>query len=128
MADLSKLASTYNLEGNLYYGGGLQKILRLIGEYRKRMFLRSTAKSNLTDQQRWDELFIFLENERSEREIFIINDKAEKSMCLDFKGKTDKVPKNEKRDFNSKNEDSREKKGFLSQNKNDAKFDKMCRH
>ena len=47
MEDLSNLALTYKLEGNLYYGGGLQRILKLIGEYRKRNFLRSIAKKKL---------------------------------------------------------------------------------
>ena len=33
MSDLKKLAETYSLKENLYYGGWLQKILGLIGDY-----------------------------------------------------------------------------------------------
>ena len=38
MADLSKLALEYDLKGEIYYGGGLQKLLDLIGKYRERKF------------------------------------------------------------------------------------------
>ena len=66
MADLSKLALEYDLEGKLYYGGGLQNILELIGKYRERKFIRLMAKENLKSKQKWDKLVDFLKEELKE--------------------------------------------------------------
>ena len=96
MADLKKLASIYNLEGNLYYGGGLHKILRLIGEVRKRKFLKSISRDNLDDKDKWGRLETFLSDERIEREMFMINEKTEQSLGL-----------NQKSDKNDKNKDNK---------------------
>ena len=54
---------TYYLEGNLYYGGGLKNLLKLIGEYCKRKFLKTIAKgNNLNDKQKWEALVGFRRN------------------------------------------------------------------
>ena len=44
MTDLSMLAEDYNLEGELYHGGGIHKILDLMGKQRERTFIRSIAQ------------------------------------------------------------------------------------
>ena len=75
MTDLVKLAETYNLEGNLYYGGGLQKILRLIGDQRKRRFLKFISMDKPDDREKWAKLEIFLQDERDEREVYVVNEK-----------------------------------------------------
>ena len=49
MADLEKLASQYDLEGDLYYGGGLQKVLDLLGKTRERKFIKSISKEKPTN-------------------------------------------------------------------------------
>ena len=59
MADLSKLALEYDLEAELYYGGGLQKLLDLIGKYRERKFIKLTAKANLKNKEKWEKFINF---------------------------------------------------------------------
>ena len=49
MADLSKLAQDYKLEGDRYHGSGMQKILELMGRYRERNFI---AKDNLNNKEK----------------------------------------------------------------------------
>ena len=87
MTDLSKLALEYDLEGELYHGGGLQSILELIEKYRERKFIRLMAKENLKSKQKWDKLVDFLKGEFKEREAFILYDKATKCMTLESKPK-----------------------------------------
>ena len=92
MADLKKLADTYGLEGDLYHGGGLHRILNIIGEFRERKFLKSLVKESgvLDNKQKWSKLGEFLENERVEREMFVINEKTKLSLNIDSKGKSKK--------------------------------------
>ena len=82
MVELRRLASIYKLEGNLYYGGGLQKVLRLLGDDRKRKFLKTIAKETLNDKQKWTHLEMFLSDERAQREMYVINEKTELSLGL----------------------------------------------
>ena len=63
MADLSKLAEEYYLKDELHHGGGL----------------RSIAKNNLKNKEKWDKLVDFLKDE------LIINEKEKKYMILDSK-------------------------------------------
>ena len=123
MADLKKLAATYKLEGNLYYGGGLQRILRLIGEQRERKFLKVIARANLDDKEKWLKLESVLENERTEREMFVINEKTKLSLGLSCRSKSEK-PK-DKSDLDSKSygfdAKSKDSRGFVTQSKTEQK-------
>ena len=84
MVDLQKLATEYDLLGELYYGGGLQKMLDLMGCNRERKFLKSIAScGKLKAPEKWRKLMEFLKVELKERETFILNDKIKKSMILD---------------------------------------------
>ena len=56
MEDLSKLAVEFDLEAELYHGGGLQKILDLLGKRRERNFIASAAKESLRNRQNWKNL------------------------------------------------------------------------
>ena len=99
MADLKKLADKYNLEGELYYGGGIQKILEIMGKKRERKFIKSIAtieivdsegkKSKLGAQGKWEKLVGFLNIELKEREAFTLNEKIKISMGLENKSKKD---------------------------------------
>ena len=98
MSELKQLAEKYKLEGNLYYGGGLHKVLKLIGEQRQRKFIKSLAKRSLSqidEKEKWVHLSSFLNDERVEREMFVVNEKAMKNLCLDPKkeGKHEPDPK-----------------------------------
>ena len=83
MADLTKLAEDYNLEGELYHGGGIHKILDMMGKQRERKFIKGIAQHQLNNKEKWVHLVKFLESERKEREAYILNDKVRKSMNLD---------------------------------------------
>ena len=65
MTDLSMSAEDYNLEGELYHGGGIHKILDLMGKQRERTFI----------SKKWNKLATFLENELKEREAYILYEK-----------------------------------------------------
>ena len=51
MTDLSKLAADNNLECELYYGGGIHKILDLLGKQRQRNVIKETAKAKINDKR-----------------------------------------------------------------------------
>ena len=56
MSELSKLATENDLESELYYGGGLEKVFELIGKERERKFIRSTSKLKLKKNEVLDHL------------------------------------------------------------------------
>ena len=108
MADLSKLAADNNLECELYYGGGIHKILDLLGKQRQRKFIKETAKAKINDREKWAKLVKFLESERSEREAYTLHVKVRKCMNLDKGDDKDREKEKNKRekdklvDFNSR--------------------------
>ena len=75
MEDLRKLAEEYDLSAELYYGGGLQRVLELIGKDRERRFIRKTVQTNLKNDQKWIRLVEFLKGELREREAYILSEK-----------------------------------------------------
>ena len=72
----------------MYHGGGMHKILNLMGKQRERKFIKSIARSKLSNKVKWSKLATFLKNELNEREAYILNDKVKKCMNLD-KNKVD---------------------------------------
>ena len=81
MTELTILAEKYNLEAKLYVGGGLEKVLSLLGDARERRFFKdslekcATPKTPGTTQSEvcaerfeWENLKTFLEKERALRE------------------------------------------------------------
>ena len=91
MSELSDLAKEYDLEGELYHGGGVHKILSLIGRSRERRFIKSVAKENLKNHQKWERLVTFLKEELIEREAYILNEKSKQCLNLDNKAKRNKL-------------------------------------
>ena len=87
MTDLKGLAEKFDLEGDLYYGGGLLKVLDLLGKTRERRFIKSVAKDNLKNPQKWAKLVTFLTEELAEREAYVLNEKSKSSLK---KGKNDR--------------------------------------
>ena len=83
MADLSSLAGKYDLEGDLYHGGGLERVLDLLGVVRERKFIKSISKSKLKNKEKWVKLVEFLREELSEREAYVLNNKSKKSLERD---------------------------------------------
>ena len=81
MTELTSLAQKFNLEYKLYVGGGLEKILSLLGDARERRFVKASLERTTTpsssgassaelcaEQSEWEFLKSFLEKERNLRE------------------------------------------------------------
>ena len=51
MDELSKLATENDLESDLYYGGGLEKVFELVGKFRERKFIRTTSELKLKKKE-----------------------------------------------------------------------------
>ena len=63
MKDLTELSKEHNIENDLYYGDGLERIMKLLGEKRSMEWIKETCDSKLTSQQSWDSVIKFLEKE-----------------------------------------------------------------
>ena len=77
MSELKALATTHGLDNELYYGGGVEKILYLMGETRKRKFIRKSAGNKLKGPGAWNKLFELLERELSECQKLTLYAKSE---------------------------------------------------
>ena len=78
MMELSSLAKKHSLEGELYMGGGLEKVLGVLGESRKRKFLSENTGKTLGKQDLWDRLMEFLSKEQAMRETCALYEKIDK--------------------------------------------------
>ena len=93
MAELKSLAEKHNLETKLYVGGGLEKILNLIGRDWERKFLikyvDSSASSSSTDslpeKQDWNNLTEFLKKQLAVREKLALVQKSKDNLGLSQK-------------------------------------------
>ena len=63
MKDLTELSKEHNVENDLYYGDGLERIMKLLGEKRSMKWISETCDSKLSSQQSWDSVMKFLEKE-----------------------------------------------------------------
>ena len=99
MQDLSKLAHEHDLEGQLYEGGGLEKVMSLIGESRHRKFRSENLSSVHSKKQEWQKLFDFLQKEKILRERLALDQKNAELMGYSL----GKNPEGKKRDPRSLN-------------------------
>ena len=76
MRDLGSLAAEHDIEGQLYEGGGLEKVMTLIGEYRHRKFRSQNLGPLVSKKDDWDKLLEFLKNEHLLREKLALDNKA----------------------------------------------------
>ena len=76
MQDLSALAKNHDLEGQLYEGGGLEKVISLLGEARHRRFRVENLTADLTKKQEWQKLQEFLGKELKLTEKLILDRKS----------------------------------------------------
>lgn len=63
MRDLLNLASKHRIEKNLFYGEGLDKIYRLMGETRMTRWLEQSCELEVNEKVFWTRLMNFLEKE-----------------------------------------------------------------
>ena len=85
MTDLSSLASEHGLEGQLYEGGGLEKVLSLLGEQRHHKFRSKNLDSSAGKKVEWGKLFEFLKEELNLREKIVLDVKNARLMGIDLK-------------------------------------------
>ena len=76
MQDLSTLAKNHELEGQLYEGGGLEKVLSLLGEARHRRFRSENLTVEFSKKQEWQKLCEFLKKELKLTEKLILDRKS----------------------------------------------------
>ena len=88
MTDLSKLATEYGLENELYYGPALGKILDIMGKEHERKFIKSIALQDISIRQKWTKLAESLQVELKIREAWILNEKVRKCELDTEKPKT----------------------------------------
>ena len=104
MCELSTLAQKYNLNYKLYAGGGLEKVLSLLGESREKLFIKdslekakkepctsnSPADQELcAEKKEWDNLKCFLEKERALREKYALIQKSKEALGIVQKSPVD---------------------------------------
>ena len=85
MTDLGTLASEHNIEGQLYEGGGLEKVMSLLGDNRHRRFRSQNMDSVSDKKQEWEKLFTFLQEELKLREKMVLDTKSARLMGIDLK-------------------------------------------
>ena len=89
MRDLSSLASEHKIEGELYEGGGLEKVMGLIGYSRHRKF-RSKNLDVMRKKVEWEKLLEFLKQELHLRERMVLDSKTAKLMGLESERQKDR--------------------------------------
>ena len=77
MAELKALVTTHGLSNELYYDSGVEKILYLMDETRKRKFIRKSMGNKLKGPGAWDKLSELLERELSECQKLTLYAKSE---------------------------------------------------
>ena len=100
MSELKSLAEKHRLETKLYVGGGLEKVLSLIGEDRERKFISKYAEvpgmspdlasdgasdDSLPEKRDWENLTKFLEKELAYREKLTLVQKSRNSLGIQSK-------------------------------------------
>ena len=67
MTELSSLAKDHDLENELFYGGGVERVLSIMGSERERKFVRK-SENRLKGPEAWVKIREMLEKELSECE------------------------------------------------------------
>ena len=93
MTDLSTLATEHDIEGQLYEGGGLEKLFLVIGESRHRKFRSQSLGHSYSKKQQWQALKEFLEKELHLNEVLVLDRKTAQTMGLVEKKKPDQPRK-----------------------------------
>ena len=90
MQDLSSLAATHGIEGQLYEGGGLEKVMSLLGDFRHRKFRSENLDSAGDKKCEWGKLSAFLHKELKLREKMILDNKSAQLMGVELKKESKK--------------------------------------
>ena len=90
MTELSALATEHSIEGQLYEGGGLEKVMSLIGENRHRKFRGQNLDMDSSKKVEWGKLMNFLEQEKKWRDKVVLDTKSAKLMGIELRIETKK--------------------------------------
>ena len=85
MKDLSSVATVHTIEGQLYEGGGLEKVMTLIRNGRHRKFRSQHLSSASSKKKDWVKLLQFLEQELQVREKLALDIITAQLMGFAFK-------------------------------------------
>ena len=88
MTDLSSLATEHKIEGQLYEGGGLEKVFSLLGDRRHRDFRSKNLESAGDKKSEWEKLVTFLKAELNLREKLVLDIKNARLMGIELKSST----------------------------------------
>ena len=88
MSDLSSLAEKHGLEGQLYEGGALEKVIHLIGRDRQRRFRKENLDFAGSKKEEWVKLFDYLKIELKLHETFVSD--AKSAQLLNLNSRPDK--------------------------------------
>ena len=84
MKDLTAFASEHEIEGQLYEGGGLVKIMTLIEVYQHKKFTSQNLCASASKKEEWGKLLEFLKQELLLREKLILDYKTAQLMGFSF--------------------------------------------
>ena len=76
MIELRSLAIKHNIEQNLFHTSNLARIYNLIGKKRQVAITKKLLDSGKNDQEKWDEIIKFLDNELKLKEQLILFEKC----------------------------------------------------
>ena len=85
MIDLSSLATEHSIEGQLYEGGGLEKVFSLLGDRRHREFRSKNLDSSVGKKEEWEKLYAFLKKELNLRDKLVLDIKNARLMGIELK-------------------------------------------
>ena len=97
MTDLSTLASEHKVEGQLYEGGGLEKIMSLLGDARHMKFRSQNLEMSASKKDEWDKLSTFLNTELNLRKKLVLDIKNARLMGIELKPEKSKENGSEKK-------------------------------
>ena len=100
MKDLSSLASEHKIEGQLYEGGGLEKVMMLIGHERHKAFRKENLDSDFEKKIEWEKLSLFLGKELRLREKLALDFKTSKLLGFELKRDGNKNDSKKQKDSN----------------------------
>ena len=90
MKDLGNLAEEHNIEGQLYEGGGLEKVMMLMGNDRHKRFRIENLDTPQIKKLEWDKLSQFLQKELKLREKLVMDAKSAQLLGLQLSSEREK--------------------------------------
>ena len=77
MKDLKKLVKDHKIQNELYYGDGLERVFKLLGDRRLEKWIAETCEKKLSKEENWDSVIQLLEREATvlqHKKIFLGKD------------------------------------------------------